>query len=162
MLKKLQFVTMPADVGGRQPDTPPKRKASPTDTPRVKRSRFRLHRTNVSKRITSLATRIKILKAQFLEACPFPGIIVDEGNNWARSCPLYCGTISCDREFHWRIQFLGQADCETRKTGEGIFTLVKEIFITEALLHVYRKIQSAGTDAASVMRSTHHFRGWQH
>ena len=87
------------------------------------------------------------------------GLIVDEGNNWKRSCPVYAATISCDHEFRWRVQFLGQADCEGKKNGESIFDLVKNIFIGAGLLAVYNKIVSAGTDGASVMRSSALYRG---
>ena len=87
------------------------------------------------------------------------GVIVDEGNNWKRSCPVYTATISCDPEFHWRIQFVGQDDCEGKKTGESIWELVKDIFIVAGLLAVYMKIVSAGTDGASVMRSSAVYRG---
>ena len=159
MLKKLQFVTMMTDNGGRQPKTPPKRKCDPTDTSRVKRSRFRLHHTNVSKRVSKMSSQIMLLKAEYLEACPFVAVIIDEGNNWSRACPLYAASMSCDREFRWRIQFVGQKNCEGHKDGEGIWKLVKQIFVAAGLLHVYNKIFAAGTDGASVMRSTHQFRG---
>ena len=159
-MKTLRFVSLLADDGGRRVQTPQKRKFEQTKTPRARRSRFRLHRTNVSKRVTKLARRITTLKANYLKACPFVGVIVDEGNNWSRACPLYAATISCDHEFRWRIQFVGQENSEGHKDGEGVWKLVKQIFTSNALEGVYDNIYSAGTDGASVMRSTQHFRGW--
>lgn len=158
MMKQLQFVTTHHDNGGRRVEA--KRKADKLSSKtRSKRSRFRLHRTNVSKRIGKVAEQIKSLKSSYLCNCPFVGIIIDEGNNWSRSCPVYTATITCDNEFRWRIQFVGQADCQGNKTGEGIFTLVKQIFVETGLEVVYKKITAAGTDGASAMRSTQHFRG---
>ena len=158
-MKTLQFVSMLADNGGRRPQTPQKRKSDQANTPRARRSRFRLHRTNVAKRARKLSSRITTLKAEYLKACPFVGVIVDEGNNWARACPLYAAMISCDREFRWRIQFVGQENSEGHKDGEGVWKLVKKIFVSNALEPVYDNIFSAGTDGASVMRSTQQFRG---
>jgi hypothetical protein len=77
---------------------------------RKKRSRWRLHRTNVSKRVRKLGDQILKQKAEYLSNCKFVGLIIDEGNNFSRSCPVYAATISCDAEFNWRIQFIGQAD----------------------------------------------------
>ena len=154
MMRQLQFVTTLADSGGRS-ETPPRPKKR-----KHGRNRFRLHRTNVAKRLRKMSDRIVLIKAKYLEACPFVGIIVDEGNNWSRNCPLYAATITCDREFRWRIQFVGQQNCEGRKDGEGVWSLVKTIFLEASLEVVYNNIFSAGTDGASVMRSTHQFRGW--
>ena len=61
------------------------------------------------------------------------GLIVDEGNNYRRSCPLYAGVISCDAQFNFRIMFIGQADCEGNKDGESIHRLVKKIFYDKVI-----------------------------
>ena len=151
-LKKLKYVLTHCDVGG-------KRKADAKPNSDHKRSRLRLHRTTISQRVKKLGDSILSLKADYLETCPYVGLIIDEGNNWSRACPLYAATMSCDREFRWRVQFMGQANCEGKKDGESIWKLVKQIFVAAALLHVYKKICAAGTDGASVMRSTRHFRG---
>ena len=99
-----------------------------------------------------IADNIKVLKANYLEQCPFVGIILDEGNNYRLSCPLYVATISCDREFNWRVQFIGQANCAGRKDGASVFVLTKEIFMDNGLKLVFEvKIFSAGTDGGSTM-----------
>lgn len=139
-----------ADVGG-------KRKSG-TDIDH-KRVRVRQCRTTIAKKVKKLGDTILGIKSTYLATCPFVGLIIDEGNNWSRSCPIYAATISCDFEFRWRIQFVGQADCGGKKDGASIWKLVKQIFVANGLGHVYIKICSAGTDGASVMRSTHHFRG---
>jgi len=152
IMKRLKYVTAQADVGGG------KRKLD-TASRRTKRTRVRRSRVTIARKVNKLGDKIVGLKSSYLATCPFVGLIVDEGNNWSRSCPIYAATISCDWEFRWRIQFLGQADCGGRKDGENIWKLVKEIFVTNGMEHIYHKISSAGTDGASVMRSTTHFRG---
>ena len=152
MMKRLKYVTELTDVGG-------KRKLDTSASGSNKRVRVRQHRTNIAKKVNKLGDRILSKKASYLESCPFVGLIVDEGNNWKRSCPVYAATISCDREFRWRVQFVGQADCEGKNNGESIFDLVKNIFIVAGLLAVYKKIVSAGTDGASVMRSSALYHG---
>ena len=154
-MKKLQHVSTLIDVGG----APKKRKPDGTALPRAKRSRLRLHRTNVSKRVRRIGDGIQSLKAEYLAECLYVGLIIDEGNNFSRTCPLYVGVISCDAEYNWRIQYIGQADCQGKKTGEAIYQLVKKIFINAGLKDVWEKICSCGTDGASVMRSTADFSG---
>ena len=127
MLRTINHVRSHVDTGGSQ-----KRKSSgDNQTVRTKRSRFRLHRTTVSKRVSKLGDEILNQKHEYLLTCPFVGLIVDEGNNFARSCPVYAAVISCDAEFNWRVQFIGQADCEGRKDGAAIFKLVKNIFVDQ-------------------------------
>ena len=138
---------------------PTKRKSKKTNTERTKRSRFQLHRTTVSKRVTTLAQTILLQKAEYLSSCEYVGIILDEGNNVGGSCPLYVSTISCDAEFNWRVMFIGQAETEGGKTGGSIWQLVKQIFVNVSMEHIYRKIVSVGTDGASVMRSSPKYRG---
>ena len=143
------------DVGG-------KRKAGAEhDSSAHKRSRVRQDRTTISKKIGKFGNSVISLKTEYYEHCPYVGVILDEGNNWKRSCPVYAGTITCDLQFRWRIQFVGQRDCSGSKTGESIWKLFKEIFIDHGWIKVYEKIFAAGTDGASVMRSTIHFRGEQ-
>ena len=87
------------------------------------------------------------------------GIIIDEGNNFSGSCPLYLSTISCDPEFNWQVMFVGQSDSSGRKDGKSIFNLVKEIFVGAGMGHIYKTIVSAGTDGAAVMRSAPKYSG---
>ena len=138
---------------------PEKRKANDAKEPRPKRSRLRLHCTNVTKRVRRIADRIKSLKAEYLDQCRYVGLIIDEGNNFSRTCPLYAATISCDSTFNWRIQFVGQADSEGKKSGESIYEIVKQIFTDAGLEAVWERIECAGTDGASVMRSTADYSG---
>ena len=133
-MRLLNHVRTYVDTGG-----PKKRKASDEGAPRIKRSCFRLHRTSVSKRVTQLGTKILTLKKEYLSQCDYVGLIIDEGNNFARSCPLYAAVMTCDSEFNWRIQFIGQADCEGHKDGEAIFKLVKKIFIDQGMLNIWEK-----------------------
>ena len=126
---------------------------------RSKRSRFRLHRTNVARRVSRMSVKILKAKAEYLSRCHYVGLIIDEGNNFSGSCPLYVSTISCDPEFNWRVMFIGQADSAGRKDGKSIHELVKEVFVDTAMEDVYKKIVSAGTDGASVMRSSARYSG---
>ena len=143
IIKKLKYVCTHADVGG-------KRKAYAEAGSEHKRSRLRQHRTTISKRVKKIGDKILSKKASYLESCPFVGLVVDEGHNWKRSCPVYAATISYDHEFQWRVQFLGQADCEGKKNGENIFDLVKNIFIGAGLFAVYKKIVSRGQMAQAL------------
>jgi len=99
------------------------------------------------------------LKADYLSQCHYVGLIIDEGNTFSRTCPLYAGVISCDPDFNWRIQYIGQADSEGKKSGEAIYNLVKQIFLDAGLKDVWERLVSAGTDGASVMRSTADYSG---
>ena len=127
MLRQINHLRSHVDTGGAQ-----KRKTSiGKEAERTKRSRFRLHRTTVSKRVSKLGDNILIQKHKYLLTCPYIGLIIDEGNNFARSCPVYAAVISCDSEFNWRVQFIGQEDCEGRKNGEAIYKLVKKNFLTK-------------------------------
>ena len=155
-MQRMSYVSTFADGGGRRV---PKKRACEREKPRAKRSRLRLHRTSIAKRVNKLADRVKLSKFEFLHSCPYVGLIVDEGNNYRRSCPLYAATISCDFDFNWSIQFIGQANCEGKKDGESIFRETKNIFIDNGLDDVFERFSSVGTDGASVMRSTIHFRG---
>ena len=168
MLANLRHVSARVDVGGAVPShmlhkkdkNRRKRKLTQKKLRLLcKRSRFRHHRTNAAKRMMKIATDVVKVKAEFLMCCPYVGIIVDEGNNYKRSCPLYVGVICCDNEFRWRIMFVGQEDTEGRKTGEAIHELVKKVFQDNGLENVYKKIVAAGTDGASVMRSSSVFDG---
>ena len=159
MLRRLNLIRCHVDNGGVTVGTKSKRKAGGTTENRPKRSRFRLHRTSVSKRVRKLTDGVLKKKAEYLSNCKFVGLIIDEGNNFARRCPLYAATISCDAEFNFRIQFIGQADCEGHKDGESIDKLVKEIFVHVGLEEVWKRICCAGTDGASVMRSTQNYTG---
>lgn len=153
MLRQLRYVSTLSDVGGKR------KTGAQHDSSEHKRSRVRQHRTTIAKKIHKLGDIIISLKAAYYKDCPYVGLIIDEGNNWKRSCPIYAATISCDVQFRWRIQFVGQQDCGGRKDGASIFKLVKQIFMDHGWQNIYEKIFSAGTDGASVMRSTHHFRG---
>ena len=155
-MKRLQHVSTLVDVGGA---VPAKRKADDSPVSRPKRSRLRLHRTNVAKRVRRIGDRIKTLKGEYLSKCAYLGLIIDEGNNFSRTCPLYAGVISCDSDFNWRIQYVGQADSEGKKSGEAIYNLVKKIFIDADLEGAWNNIVCAGTDGASVMRSTADYSG---
>ena len=155
-MKRLQHVSTFVDVGGA---VPAKRKADGVAVPRPKRSRLRLHRTNVAKRVRRIGERIKTLKGEYLSKCKYVGLIIDEGNNFRRTCPLYAGVITCDPDFNWRIQYVGQADSEGKKSGEAIYNLVQKIFIDANLKDVWKSIICAGTDGASVMRSTADYSG---
>ena len=154
----MRTLTTRVDPGGKRALT--KRKnGAPLPPPKQKRSRFRLHRTTVAKRVHGIADEIKSKKADYLGTCPYVSLIIDEGNNYRRSCPLYCATMSCDREFRWRTQFVGQANCEGRKTGCAIHELTKSIFRRNGLLPIYNNLQAVGSDGASVMRSTSGYAG---
>ena len=119
-----------------------------------------VQRTTIAKRVMKIDNDVMKQKAEYLSSCLFVGLIIDEGNNYRRSCPVYAATISCDREFHWRIMYVGQADCEGKKDGESIFKLVHKIFVDVGLEVVWEKIlYSVGTDGASPMRSTSAFAG---
>ena len=84
-------------------------------------------------------------KATYLGSCLYIELIIDEGNNFRRNFPLYTRVISCDREFNWRIMFIGQADVEGKKDGASIWELVKYIFIDNGLESVLKKIVMTGT-----------------
>jgi len=157
-MRKLQYVSTFIDVGG----TVPKKRGNGSkkvEAPRPKRSRLRLDRTNVARRVHKIATRVKSLKADYLRKCRYIGLIIDEGNNFSRTCPLYAAVITCDSDFNWRIQFIGQADTEGKKGGRSVFEIVKQIFFDAGLEEVWKRIVSAGTDGASVMRSTADYSG---
>ena len=160
-LRRLKHLRTSVDIGG---GSRPKRKGAAVlqDTPspvRPKRSRFRRRAHTVRRRVTDLGQKILFQKQLYLESCPYVGIIVDEGNNFSKRCPLYVATISCDPEFRYRVNFIGQADCTGKKDGCSIHELVRKIFSDHDMMHIYNKIQSAGTDGASVMRSTREFAG---
>ena len=159
MMASLQTLTASADMGGRRVPTLKRKNGQPLPPPRTKRSRFRLHRTTVAKRVINIAATIKEKKATYLGACPYVSLILDEGNNYRRSCPLYAATMSCDREFRWRTQFVGQANCEGSKTGKNIHELTKGIFISNGLLSVWDNLEAVATDGASAMRSTCDYAG---
>lgn len=158
-MRNLQYVSTFADVGGRKRNKAADKAADKTGEPRQKRSRLRLHRTNVPKRVRKIAARVQTMKAEYLMNCPYVGLIIDEGNNYRRSCPLYAAVISCDSDYNWRIQYVGQADCQGKKTGQSIFELVKQIFVDAGLKEVWDKLMCAATDGASVMRSTADYSG---
>ena len=164
LLRRINIMRSHVDMGGKQT----KRKAGGSTKKgsakkrvklRKKRNRFRLHRTSVSKRVRKLGGEILKHKADYLAGCKFVGLIIDEGNTFARRCPIYAATISCDPEFNWRIQYIGQADTEGRKDGESIFKLVKKIFFDLGLQEVWEKLYCVDTDGASVMRSTSQYTG---
>ena len=167
-MRNINYVATSVDVGGAvagDTSLPKKRKCTPTKGSAKKkgggskkkkrllttRSRFRLHRTNVAKRVTRMGSKILKQKAEYLSRCRYVGIILDEGNNFSGSCPLYVSTITCDPEFNWRIMFIGQADCAGRKDGRSIHELTKQIFVDAGMEAIYKKTVSAGTDGASVM-----------
>ena len=161
-LRQINYVAKNVDTGGvaaGDDSGQTKRKSKKINTKRTKRSRFRLHRTNVSKRVNRMAEEILSQKAEYLSSCQYVGLIIDEGNTFTGSCPLYVSTISCDAEFNWRVMFIGQADSAGHKNGESIFELVKQTFVDVGMEHIYKKIVSVGTDGASVMRSSPKYRG---
>ena len=51
------------------------------------------------------------------------------------------------------------ADSEGKKSGEAIYNIVKQIFLEAGLKDVWELLVSAGTDGASVMRSTAAYSG---
>ena len=106
-------------------------------------------------RVTSMGTKVLKQKTEYLSRCRYVGIILDEGNNFSGSCPLYLSTISCDPEFNWRVMFIGQSNTAGRKDGRCIYDLVKQTFVDAGMENIYNEhIVSAGTDGASVMCST--------
>ena len=114
----------------------------------------------MSKRVKKLGSQILQQKAEYLSNCDYVGLIIDEGNNYSRHCPLYAATISCDAEFNWRIQYIGQADTEGKKDGESIFNIVKNIFYDTGLGEVWeKKVCCVDTDGVSVMRSIAKYTG---
>ena len=157
MLRQINHLRSHVDIGGG--DTQKRKSSGEKQAERTKRSRFRLHRTTVSKRVSKLGDNILIQKHKYLLTCPYIGLIIDEGNNFARSCPVYAAAISCDSEFNWRVQFIGQEDCEGRKNGEAVYKLVKKNFVDQGMLDVWNKICCVGTDGASVMRSIAKYSG---
>ena len=160
MLRNISYVCRAVDNGGGANNVSAKRKAkAKKPDPRRKRSRFRQHRTGVAKRVHHLASEILKEKKSFLENCTYPGLIIDEGNTFSRTCPIYAAIICCDPEFNFHIMFIGQSNCAGNKDGESIHMLTKKIFVDTGMFTIWAKLCSAGTDAASVMRSTHEFDG---
>ena len=157
-LRKIMYVCQHVDTGGKAA-AGSKRKGNPKKPSRKKRSRFRLYRTSVVRRVKNMADEVLKQKVEFLLKCPYVGLILDEGNNFKRSCPIYVAVIACDREFNCKIMFVGQADCEGKKDGASIHALTRKIFEDAGMIEVYKKIVAAGTDGASVMRSSAEFRG---
>ena len=131
---------------------------TPTKSP-TKRRRIQLRRGAIKKRIKILGDDVQTLKREFLKACPYITIVIDEGNNWSKECPLYVAVIACTPEFQWRIMFIGQENCSGKKDGHSIHVLVKKIFCDTGMGDIYSKIVSASTDGASVMRSSSEFAG---
>ncbi len=140
--------------GARNPEGP-----SPKQCKTRKRRRLQLRRGAIKKRIKVLGEDAQTLKKKFLTSCPYITIVIDEGNNWGKACPLYLAVIACNVHYEWRIMFIGQADCSGKKDGASIHKLVKGIFARSNMSDVYDKIASASTDGASVMRSTRDFAG---
>ena len=160
MLRCINHVRAKVDTGGRRSAEVRKRDRSSEDTPsNTKRSRFRLHRTTVSKRVSKLGSEIVQKKHQYLVGCKHVGLIIDEGNNFARSCPVYTACISCDTQFNWRVQFIGQENCEGKKDGEAIWKLAKKTFVDQGFADIWEKIECVGTDGDSTMRSTPKYSG---
>ena len=158
-MRKLQYVSTFVDVGGGRREKRKNNYQTEEHFSRPKRSRLRLHRTNVARRVRKLATRVRSLKADYLMKCRYIGLMIDEGNNFRRSCPLYAAVITCDDDFYFRIQYIGQADSEGKKNGKAVFEIVRKIFVDADLEEVWKRIMSAGTDGAAVMRSTAAYSG---
>ena len=72
---------------------------------------------------------------------------------------VYTACISCDAEFNWRVQFIGQEDCEGNKDGEAIWKLVKKTFVDQGFADIWEKLECVGTDGDSTMRSTPKYSG---
>ena len=168
LLRRVNLMRTRVDVGGATANSKPSKKrkkggsakkAAKAKRKKMKRSRMRMHRTSVSKRVGKLGDEILRQKKEYLLKCKFVGLIIDEGNNFARHCPIYAATISCDPEFNWRIQYIGQEETEGRKDGESIYKLTRKIFFKQGLEEVWRRIFCVDTDGASVMRSTSNYSG---
>ena len=120
----------------------------------IKRKRLQMSRITVHKRVRMVAKTVQQKKKEFLMKCPFITIVIDEGNNWSRECPLYVAVIACSPEFEWRTMFIGQSNCAGKKNGASLYRLVKQIFTDTCMEEVYQKVFSCSTDGASVMRSS--------
>ena len=96
--------------GARNPEGP-----SPKQCKTRKRRRLQLRRGAIKKRIKVLGEDAQMLKKKFLTSCPYITIVIDEGNNWGKACPLYLAVIACNVHYEWRIMFIGQADCSGKK-----------------------------------------------
>ena len=73
-----------------------------------KRRRVQLRRGAIQKRIKILGQEVQELKREFLAKCPYITLIIDEGNNWSKTCPLYVAVLACSGNFECRIMFIGQ------------------------------------------------------
>lgn len=73
-----------------------------------KRRRVQLRRGAIQKRIKILGQEVQELKREFLAKCPYITLIIDEGNNWSKTCPLYVAVLACSAKFECRIMFIGQ------------------------------------------------------
>ena len=156
-LFRLKYLTAQVDTS-----SSPNVKPFPTATPSRrfnKRRRIQRKRASVKRKILELGRDVQKLKHEFLSGCPYITIVIDEGNNWSKECPLYVAVIACTMQFEWRIMFIGQADCCGKKDGKSIHQLVKQVFVDAGMSDIYEKIMSASTDGASVMRSTKDFAG---
>ena len=104
-LHRLKYVAGTRNKAGpASPKSPDVNAASP---PR-KRVRVQLRRNSVKRRIKVLGDKVVELKLEFLRKCPFIALIIDEGNNWSKACPLYVAVLACSSTFEWKIMFIGQ------------------------------------------------------
>ena len=88
----------------------------------------------------TLGVDVQKLKHDFLSKSPYITLIIDEGNNWSKACPLYVAVLACSQSFEWRIMFIGQVlyfFCHTHNMMScHIQTCIK-------CMHVCRQIAAA-------------------
>ena len=121
--------------------------------------RIQMCANTVKTRIYDLARSTIESKSFFLEHAPYPSLIVDEGLTWAKTMPLYVAICACTSSFEWKTMFIGQEDSTGRKDGESIHQLTKKVFVDTNMEDTYKRIISACTDGASVMRSIRKYAG---
>ena len=147
VLSRLRYVGGAVKRGGLYTDTTEGENSA-------KRRRVQLRRGAVKKRVSSLATKVRRLKHEFLKDCVYITLVIDEGNNYSKNCPVYVAVIACSPTFEWRIMYVGQANTSGKKDGRSLHQLVKKVFFDTGMEDIYKKIVSASTDGASVMRSS--------
>ena len=90
-----------------------------------------LHRTQVSRKITTIGNNVATLKKDFYKDAAYVSIFFDESTTTAMETrPVYCGLIGIKSNFEWLMCFAGQANTAGCETGEVYFNTVKDVFST--------------------------------
>ena len=116
-----------------------------------------LHRTQVSRKITTIGNNVVTLKKDFYKDAVYISIFLDESTTTAMETrPVYCGLIGIKSNFEWLMCFAGQTNTAGCETGEVYFNTVKDVFST---YDIWSKKKSIGTDGCHSMRSTSKYAG---